>query len=73
MNDEFHDYELAGAKAFLSSDMYKAAQAYWLAAQSDKLLRAQLTHFSSYLFCLHYLPRVSDEDIASQLVLYGKM
>ena len=73
MKDEFHDYELAGAKAFLSSDMYKAAQAYWLAAQSDKLLRTQLTHFSSYLFCLHYLPRVSDEDIARQLVLYGKM
>lgn len=63
--------EKLGLCGFLLSDMFLAGQSYWLAAQNDTVLRNQLAHLSSYLFCLHYLPQVTQQDIAQAAQLYN--
>lgn len=65
--------ELYGACAFARADMEGAAYAYWQAMQHDSHLRSQLEHLSSYLFCLHYLPGISDSELAKQHFLYGRL
>ncbi len=65
--------ELYGTCAALQADMGSAARAYWQAVQHDCYLRSQLEHFSSYLFCLHYLPGIDHAALAAQYALYGRM
>lgn len=65
--------ELYGSCGVLTADMELAAQAYWRAMEHDCYLRSQLEHCSSYLFCLHYLPGISDEELARQHFLYERL
>ena len=64
--------ELYGASFQILGDMEGAVQAYWQAGQHDRFLRSQMEHFSSYLFALHYLPGLSDDELAAQHFLYER-
>lgn len=63
--------ELYGACFHDLGDMEGAVQAYWQASQHDRFLRSQMEHFSNYLFALHYLPDIPEEELAQQHFLYG--
>ena len=64
--------ELYGASFQILGDMEGVVQAYWQAGQHDRFLRSQMEHFSSYLFALHYLPGLSDDELAVQHFLYER-
>ena len=66
-------HELFGAAFHDLGEMEGAVQAYWNAFSSDTILLSQREHFSSYLFCLHYLDGISDEDMARQHFQYGAL
>ena len=53
--EEWKIHELVGACFHDLADAEGAVQAYLNAAKSDFILRSQRTHFSNYLFALHYL------------------
>ena len=71
--DMWRVHELFGACFHDLGDPEGAAQAYLQAAQSDRFLRSQRQHFSSYLFALHYLPSISPEEMAWQNLTYGSL
>ncbi len=64
--------ELYGACFHDLGDMEGVVQAYWQASSHDRFLRSQLEHFSSYLFALHYLPGLVDQELSSQHFAYNK-
>ncbi len=66
-------HELFGAVFHDLGDMEGAVQAYWNAFSSDTILLSQREHFSSYLFCLHYLDGISDKELAQQHFQYGSL
>ena len=66
-------HELYGACFHDIGDAEGAAQAYWNAMQSDIYLRSQREHLSNYLFCLHYLPHLSDTVLFQQHLLAAKL
>ena len=71
--DMWQVHELFGACFHDFGDPEGAAQAYFRAAQEDRFLRSQRQHISSYLFALHYLPGISDEEMARQNFAYGAL
>ena len=71
--DMWQLHELFGACFHDLGDAEGAAQAYFQAAQCDRFLRSQRQHFSSYLFALHYLSHISDEEMAQQNLAYGSL
>ena len=71
--DKWQVHELIGATFHDLADAEGAVQAYLSAAQSDKYLRSQREHFSSYLFALHYLPNVNNEDLANEHFVYNNL
>ncbi|MBQ7477364.1 MAG: hypothetical protein IJT01_00460 [Selenomonadaceae bacterium] len=72
-SDMWQMHELFGACFHDFGDAEGAAQAYLQAARSDRFLRSQRQHFSSYLFALHYLPQIPDEEMARQNLAYGSL
>lgn len=66
-------HEKIGAYFHDIGDAEGAVQAYLNAAQCDKYLRSQRTHFSNYLFALHYLNGVSNEDLAHEHFIYNNL
>ena len=72
-NDKWRIYELIGAAFHDLGNPEGAAEAYFNAAKSDKYLRSQLTHYSNYLFNLHYLSGLDNDTLASEHFLYGDM
>jgi protein O-GlcNAc transferase len=64
--------ELFGACYSELCDMKRAAGAYWTAFTHDRYLRSQLEHYSSYLFCLHYLPDIDDAEMRKAHLLYNR-
>lgn len=66
-------HELIGAAFHDLADVEGAAQAYFNAAQSDTILRFQQTHFSNYIFALHYLPQVSAENLFDAAQIYNSL
>ncbi len=71
--DMWQVHELFGACFHDIGDAEGAAQAYLRAAQCDRFLRSQRQHFSGYLFALHYLPGIPDEEMAQQHLAYGRL
>ena len=64
--------EQYGAAWYALGDGQETAAAYWDAASHDRFLAAQLQHYSSYLFCLHYAD-LADEAVRQQHEAYGRM
>ena len=71
--DEWRIHELIGAAFHDLCDAEGAAQAYFNAARTDKYLRSQRTHFSNYLFALHYLPQLSAQILTNELAVYNSL
>ena len=72
-SDMWQVHELFGACFHDFGDAEGAAQAYLQAARSDRFLRSQRQHFSGYLFALHYLPQIPDEEMARQNLACGSL
>ena len=66
-------HELIGACFHDLSDAEGAAQAYFNAACTDKFLRSQRSHYSNYLFALHYLPQLDAETLIHELEVYTSL
>ena len=64
-------HELIGAAFHDLADAEGAAQAYFNAARADTILRFQRTHFSNYIFALHYLPQISAENLFDAAQIYN--
>ena len=62
-DENWQVHELIGATFHDLADAEGAAQAYFNAAQTDTILRFQRAHFSNYIFALHYLPQITDENL----------
>lgn len=71
--DEWKIHEAIGAAFHDLANAEGAAQAYLNAAKSDKILRSQRTHFSNYLFALHYLPQVDEKILSDTAKIYGTL
>ena len=65
--------ELAGACYSVLCDMERAAGCYWQASTHDKYLRSQMGHYSSYLFCLHYLSDIGDQEMKQAHFFYDRL
>ena len=65
--------ELAGACYSMLCDMERAAGCYWQASTHDKYLRSQMGHYSSYLFCLHYLSDISAQEMKQAHFFYDRL
>lgn len=65
--------EKYGTAWYALGDGAAAAAAYWDAASHDRFLSAQLQHYSSYLFCLHYAAGIPDAMMREQHAAYGHM
>ena len=66
-------HELIGAAFHDLADAEGAAQAYWNAAKTDTILRSQRTHFSNYIFALHYLPNVTAQNLFDAAKIYNSL
>lgn len=66
-------HELIGACFHDLCDAEGAAQAYFNAACADKFLRSQRSHYSNYLFALHYLPQLDAETLIQELAVYDSL
>ena len=71
--DEWKVHELMGAIFHDLGDAEGAVQAYLYAARKDKYLRSQREHYSNYLFALHYLSSITDEDLANEHFIYNNL
>ena len=63
-------HELYGAVFHDLADAEGVAAAYRNAALADQYLRSQREHYSNYLFALHYLPGISADALAQQMLSY---
>ena len=72
-DDDWRVHELIGACFHDLADAEGAAQAYLNAATTDKYLRSQRSHFSNYLFALHYLPQLNAENLIHDLKIYNSL
>ena len=70
---EWQVHELIGAAFHDLADAEGAAQAYLNAAKTDTILRSQRTHFSNYIFALHYLPQVDAEILFDTAKIYKSL
>ncbi len=66
-------HELIGAAFHDLADAEGAAQAYYNAAKADTILRNQRTHWSNYLFALHYLPLANAEILYDAAKVYNSL
>ncbi|MBQ7704189.1 MAG: hypothetical protein IJT73_01980 [Selenomonadaceae bacterium] len=66
-------HELIGAAFHDLADSEGVAQAYLNAAQSDTILRMQRAHFSNYIFALHYLPKITAENLLDAAQIYKSL
>ena len=71
--DEWKVHEMIGAAFHDLGNSEGAAQAYFNAAKCDKYLRSQRTHYSNYLFNLHYLNGIDNETLAQEHFIYNKL
>ncbi|MBQ7630901.1 MAG: glycosyl transferase family 41, partial [Selenomonadaceae bacterium] len=71
--EEWRVHELIGACFHDLCDAEGAAQAYFNAAMTDKYLRSQRSHFSNYLFALHYLPQLDAPTLINELKIYNSL
>jgi len=71
--DEWKIHELVGACFHDLADAEGAVQAYFNAAKSDTILRSQRTHFSNFLFALHYLPKADSEILFDNAKIYNTL
>ena len=71
--DKWRVHELIGACFHDLCDAEGAAQAYFNAAMTDKYLRSQRSHFSNYLFALHYLPQLDAPTLINELEIYNSL
>ena len=71
--EEWRVHELIGAAFHDTANAEGAAQAYFNAARTDKFLRSQRSHFSNWLFALHYLPQVDAETLDNELAIYNSL
>ena len=70
--DEWQIHEMIGACFHDLANAEGATQAYFTAAQTDKILRSQRMHFSNYLFALHYLP-VEKKILSEAAKIYNSL
>ena len=71
--DEWKVHELVGAAFHDFGDAKGAVQAYLYAANKDKYLRSQREHYSNYLFALHYINSINDEELANEHFVYNNL
>ena len=71
--EEWREHELIGAKCHDKADAAGAAEAYMKAAMTDKYLRSQRMHYSNYLFALHYLSGINNDELAQEHFVYNKL
>ena len=71
--EEWRVHELIGACFHDLCDAEGATQAYFNAAMTDKYLRSQRSHFSNYLFALHYLPQLDAPTLINELKIYNSL
>ena len=71
--DEWKIHELVGAAFHDLGDAEGAVQAYLYAAHKDRYLRSQRSHYSNYLFALHYLDKLTDEELAGEHFVYDRL
>ena len=72
-SDEWKIHELVGACFHDLADAEGAVQAYFNAAQTDKILRSQQQHFSNFLFALHYLPKIDAKNFFENAKIYNSL
>ena len=66
-------HELIGLAFHDLCDAEGVARAYFNAMMCDEILRSQRTHFSNYLFALHYLPNVDAEILQHETKSYNSL
>lgn len=71
--EKWRVHDLIGACFHDLADAEGAAQAYFNAACTDKFLRSQRSHFSNYLFAVHYLPQLDAEILIRELGVYNSL
>ena len=71
--DEWQIHELIGACFHDLCNADGAAEAYFNAARTDRFLRSQRSHFSNYIFALHYLPKLNAENLSGELEIYNSL
>ena len=71
--NEWKVHELVGATFHDLGDAKGAVQAYLYAANKDRYLRSQREHYSNYLFALHYLNSITDEELANEHFIYNNL
>ena len=72
-SEEWKIHELIGACFHDLADAEGAVQAYLNAAKTDTILRSQRSHFSNFLFALHYLPQVNSEVLFENAKIYNSL
>ncbi|MBO4779207.1 MAG: hypothetical protein J5497_01070, partial [Selenomonadaceae bacterium] len=72
-DNQWRVHELIGATFHDLCNADGAAQAYLNAAMTDKYLRSQRSHFSNYLFVLHYLPQLDAPTLINELAVYNSL
>ena len=65
-------YEKLGYCGYLTCNMRLAADCYVKAAQNDEILKNQVEHFSSFLFCLQYIDGISPADLTKNIAYYDR-
>lgn len=72
-DDEWRIHELIGAAFHDLCNAEGVVQASFNAASTDKYLRSQRSHFSNYLFALHYLPQLDASTLINELAVYDSL
>ena len=72
-DDEWRIHELIGAAFHDLCNAQGVVQASFNAASTDKYLRSQRSHFSNYLFALHYLPQLDAPTLINELAVYNSL
>ena len=71
--DVWRIHELIGATFHDLCNVDGVVQAYFNAASTDKFLRSQRSHFSNYIFALHYLPQLDSPTLINELAIYNSL
>lgn len=71
--DAWRVHELIAAAFHDLCNVDGAAQASFNAANTDRFLRSQRTHFSNWLFILHYLPQLDAATLINELAVYNSL
>ncbi len=71
--DVWRVHELIAAAFHDLCNVDGAAQASFNAANTDRFLRSQRSHFSNWLFILHYLPQLDATTLINELAVYNSL